>query len=317
MWNLSRILDELNVFKQCEKYNFKLAECPTFLFPVIGFVTILAMIGIYVIADKDESPEAVVIIVSSIAIVIFGVGNIVIKSVERIALANQSKTEFINIASHQLKAPLAAIRWTGNLLSNPAIGRLNDVQMNYVKTIEQENNRMIRLVNDLLNVARIESGKIGTMLQCMDLGETAIKTIGNMSPIAEASNIKIRLKKENNLPEIFADPAYVQIAVENLIGNAIKYTKGKGEVDVVLKRKGKCVEFKVRDKGVGIPFYQQGKVFDKFFRSDNAMKYQTEGTGLGLFIAKAIIDSSNGKIGFKSVEGKETTFWFTIPICSK
>lgn len=310
---IKKILEEVNIFYQCRKYNFKLLECPVFLFPVIGFITIAAMIGIYFVADEEENPETVIIFVSLIAAIIFGVGNIIVKSVEKIASANQAKTEFVNIASHQLKAPLAAIRWTTNLLLYPKGEPLNEAQKNYIRTIESENNRMIRLVNDLLNVARIEGGKIAVMPACVDLVKIVEKTISDLAPIAASNNIKVVLNKEKNVPNIFADSAYVQIAVENLISNAIKYTRGGGRIEITLKKVGNCTEFKVEDNGVGIPLHQQGKLFEKFFRSDNIMKQQTEGTGLGLFIAKAIVDSNKGKIGFRSEEGKGAIFWFTIP----
>ncbi len=313
MPTFANILEELNIFYQCRKYNFKLLECPTFLFPVIGFITIAAMIGIYFVADEEENPETVIVFVSFVAAIIFGVGNIIVKSVEKIASANQAKTEFVNIASHQLKAPLAAIRWTTNLLLNPKSEPLKDEQRSYIQTIEAENNRMIRLVNDLLNVARIEGGKIAVRPGCVDLVKIVEKTIKELAPVAVSSNIRINLNKEKDIPDIFADSSYIQIAVENLISNSIKYTKGGGQAFITLKKRGKCVEFKIEDNGVGIPAHQQDKIFEKFFRSDNVMKQQTEGTGLGLFIAKAIIDSNKGKIGFRSEEGKGATFWFAIP----
>ncbi len=309
------IWGELNVFNQCRKYNFKLFECPTFLFAVIGFITIIAMAGVYFAAYEKESPETVIILVSFIAVIIFGVGNIIVKSVEKIASANQTKTEFVNIASHQLKAPLTGIRWTTNLLlSSAGADSLKEEQINYIKIIEMENGRMIRLVNDLLNVARIESGKIEIRPQGVNLGDIVEKTIKEITTVAKANNTKIIFNKENDLPYVFADPAYLQIVVENLINNAVKYIKNeRGEINITLKKRGKCVEFAIKDNGVGIPLHQQEKIFDKFFRSDNVMKHQTEGTGLGLFIAKAIIDSSRGKIGFNSEEGQGTIFWFTVP----
>lgn len=283
------------------------------MFMAIGLITIAAMVGVYTVASKSESPEMVVVIVSFIAMLIFGVGNIVAKSMERIAMANQSKTEFVNIASHQLKTPLTAIKWTLNLLNDTKTGPLNESQQSYLKTLEDENKRMIKLVNDLLNVARIESGRIQIRFQAVNIVEITERTVKEVLPVARANNVVITIEKEENLPPVMTDPSYVQIVIENLINNAIKYTKDKGEIKIILKRFGKCVEFKIHDNGVGIPYHQQEKIFDKFFRSDNIMKHQTEGTGLGLFIAKAIIDSSRGKIGFNSTEGQGTTFWFTVP----
>ena len=131
---------------------------------------------------------------------------------------------------------------------------------------------------------------------------------------ARASNVEIKIDIKDNLPEILADPSQLKLVVENLLDNAIRYVKAKGKVEVKLEKQNKSIYFEVKDNGVGIPKEDQKYIFQRFFRSANVMRHQTEGSGLGLYIAKSIVEKSGGKIGFESQENKGSTFWFTIPI---
>ncbi|MCD6402659.1 HAMP domain-containing histidine kinase, partial [bacterium] len=133
-------------------------------------------------------------------------------------------------------------------------------------------------------------------------------------PFAKASNVKLYFKYQNKLPKISADPFQIKQVIENLLDNAIRYTKDKGKVEMLLKKKNKKLHFEIKDNGVGIPKEDQKYIFQKFFRSSNVMRHRTQGSGLGLYIAKAIIEKSGGKIGFQSKENKGSTFYFTLPI---
>lgn len=303
------------LFRECREYNLGLWQCPSFVFFAMGIINIVAMVSTYFIANRfTDQPEIVAIIVILVTVLIFIIAHTVTQGFDKLAQANKMKTEFVSIASHQLRTPLAAMRWTLNLLnddktSNPSAQE----QTNYLGLIKESNERMIRLVNDLLDVSRIEMGRIILNPCQVNLYILIKKIIDNYALLAKASNIDINLEANETLPNAYVDPEKISLVIQNLVDNAVKYTKGKGEVKITATADGDHVKVMIKDTGVGIPKSQQKHIFQKFFRSDNIMKHQTVGTGLGLFIAKAIIEDSNGKIWFESEENKGTTFYFTLP----
>ena len=227
------------------------------------------------------------------------------------------KTEFVSVASHQLRTPLTAIRWYIEEVYNEELGRINKDQKDYLKQVLESNKRMIRLVNDLLNVSRLESGRITVEPVLTDLSQLIEGAITESDIMAKARNCRlIFIKPKERLPAIKIDPALIGQVINNLISNAIKYSKTGGikcQVRVELAPKGKNVMISVKDNGIGIPKNLQPRVFEKFFRADNAVKLETQGTGLGLYIAKTIIEVSGGQIWFKSGSGG-STFVFTLPL---
>jgi len=312
---IKELLDKINIFRDCREYNLGLWECPSFIFLIMGSINIMAMISTYIIANRyTTEPEIVALIVIVITVIIFIIAHVITQGFDKLAQANKMKTEFVSIASHQLRTPLSAMRWTLNLLNDAKTTDPVEQQANYLAIIKESNDRMIRLVNDLLDVSRIEMGRIILSPKQVNLYILIQKIIANYLPLAQASNTEISLEADETLPNVLADPEKISLVIQNLVDNAIKYTKGKGQVHISAQDDRKFVKVAVKDTGVGIPLSQQKQVFKKFFRSDNAMKHQTVGTGLGLFIAKAIIEESNGKIWFESEENQGTTFYFTLPV---
>lgn len=315
---LRNLIRDLNVFTECRKYNLRLIECPAFLFILMGFITIGIMLATYFVAARFTEPEFVIVLVSMATIVIFSIGNLIVSSFERVAQASRLKTEFISIASHQLRTPLSSLKWSLNLITDPRLGTVNKKQLDYLNIIKESNERMIRLVNDLLEVSRIEQGRIILNPQEFTLEELVQTIINDLTGFADSNNVKIFYHKENNLPKVYADPQKIGFVVQNLVDNAIKYTKGRGNMEIRVERANHDrIRVTVKDEGIGIPKKQQGQIFKKFFRSDNVLKYQTEGSGLGLFIAKAIVEAVGGEIGFLSNEGRGSAFWFSIPVMKK
>lgn len=310
---VKKFFAKLHLFRECSDYNLGLWECPSFIFFVMGLINIAVMVSTYLIADRfTDQPEIVAILVIAITAVIFIISHTVTQGFDKLAQANKMKTEFVSVASHQLRTPLSAMRWTLNLLND---GRVKSEELaDYLGLIKESNERMIKLVNDLLDVSRIEMGRILLNPRQTNLYILIQKMVDNFSAYAKASNIAITIEALETLPNVFVDPEKISLVIQNLIDNAIKYIKGKGEIKISLESNAKFIKAAVRDTGVGIPEAQQKFIFQKFFRSDNIMKHQTVGTGLGLFIAKSVIEESKGKIWFESQEGRGTTFYFTLPI---
>ena len=312
--SIKKIIENLDPFAPCRKHHLKARECPGFLFVLMGLLTLLSMSGTYLLAEEYCNPEIVVGSVSLTAVVIFILGNFIIRGVEKMTETAIIKNEFISVVSHQLKSPLTNFKWPLELLVTQKLGVLNEKQLSYLKNLRENNERMIKLVNDLLDVSRIEDGRMKIKPQNINLEEITRSVINDFSDLAKANNLEIFLNVNDNMPLVKADPERIRSVVQNLVDNAIKYSEAKGKIEIILKQERNKFCFRIKDNGVGIPKKQQKQIFTKFFRSENVLKRQTEGTGLGLFIVKAIIQSSGGKIGFNSEENKGTTFWFSLPI---
>ncbi len=225
------------------------------------------------------------------------------------------KNEFVATASHQLRTPLTALRWILELLPKPEIGPLNPTQARYVDRLHASTLRLIDIVNDLLNLSRLENGKIDLKLEPINLLEQTTVVINNIRAMAYERGIKVECKAPPGpLPHILADRTHLQAVIQNLIANAVKYSLERGMVEVDLSLVGDRIQFKCRDDGIGIPKTQQKQIFSKFFRADNAIAQTTLGTGLGLAIAKMIIERMGGKIWFHAIVGKGSTFYFELPV---
>jgi len=309
---LEKTWQKLNILKQCREYNLSIWQCPSFLFFLIGFITILAMVSTYFVAVEYTQPEIVALIVIFVTIFLMVVGYLVTKGFENLAQANRLKTEFVSIASHQLRTPLTGIKWTIDLILRDK--DLNDKNLERIEDIKYNNNRLIKLVNDLLDVSRVEQKRLSLKPEKVFLEEITQKLIEEYQTLAKASNVKLVLEQESELSPLIMDSQGVELVLRNLLDNAIRYTQGGGVVKVKLSQKDNKIRCEIKDQGVGIPKGDQKNIFKKFFRSENVMKYQTVGTGLGLFIAQAVIEESKGEIGFWSQENKGTTFWFELPI---
>ena len=194
------------------------------------------------------------------------------------------------------------------------LGKVSKEQKGFLEKSYVSNERMISLINDLLNVTRIEEGRYAYNLVAVDVAKTIQYLIDMQKIGAEQKGIKLEYKKsKKKLPSVKADEEKISLAIQNLIDNAIRYTPSGGEVIVSLRNKKEGLEISVKDSGIGIPKDQQRRVFTKFFRATNAIKIDTDGSGLGLFIVKNIIDAHKGKISFKSEKNKGTTFSILLP----
>ena len=230
---------------------------------------------------------------------------------------DRSKTEFVSLASHQLKTPLTSIRWLAEALATGALGPLNPSQKSYVENIQMSVQRMIDMVNDLLTVSRIELGKMARQIEELDAVAMAKNVIEEQKHDADTKHIAFTFNFAPDLPHVFADKISLRHVFQNLISNAIKYTRENGTVTCRLELGGVRADslfLTVSDTGIGIPKKEFDQVFEKLHRASNAQALVPDGTGLGLYVVKTVIDKAGGGITFDSVEGKGTTFYVTIPI---
>lgn len=307
-------VNDLNVKEQAEELGVSVWQAPSVLFMFMGLVTIIAMTAVYFASRNDNLPEFLVISESGVVIIIFTIGNFIIKNIEQIAKINKMKSEFVSIASHQLKTPLTQINWVIELLFSKYREGLNQKQVEIMEAVGRSNTRMLKLANDLLDVARIDQKRFVLARENINIENIINESVRDSQILAQANNVDIEVVKQDEVPEIVADKRRIKVVVDNLISNAIKYINKKGFIKINISRDKNFITVCVNDNGVGIPGEQQDKVFQKFFRSSNVAKYQTEGTGLGLYIAKNIIEQSKGKMWFESEEGVGSKFCFSLPL---
>lgn len=236
------------------------------------------------------------------------------RDLSKIKAVEHMKTEFISLASHQLRTPLSAVKWFGKMLIDGEAGKLTPTQTEYVDNINQSNEREIKLVNALLNVSRIESGKILLVPKRTNLSALVMNAVTDFKIEAEKAGEKIAVVMDKKIPEINIDEDLIRHVYTNVISNAVRYSKKNGKIMIKVYISKNYVMTEVKDNGIGVPKGEQKRVFDKFFRASNALKKETDGNGLGLYLSKTIVESSGGKIGFRSSEGKGSTFWFSLPI---
>ena len=279
----------------------------------------------YVRKDKTKFPAAITVtpvILSGKVIGAIGVFHDITKERE----IDHAKSEFVSLASHQLRTPLTAIGWYVEMLQSGDAGVLNDKQNKYLSEIYTGNKRMVELVNALLNVSRIELGTFVVEPEPTDVVLLARSVVNEQKSQIEAKKLKLSEKYAKDLPLFNADPKLLRMVFQNLLSNAVKYTPKGGAIEFALwmvkggesvdvqKADEDSIAVKVTDAGYGIPKKQQNQIFTKFFRADNVRKKDTEGTGLGLYIVKAIVDHSGSKIWFESVENKGAIFYVTLPL---
>lgn len=225
------------------------------------------------------------------------------------------QTDFVTLTSHQLRTPLSGMKWLLELLQKSDTGNLSKKQKDFLDKIYSSNERMIALVNDLLEVSRIEQGKSKLYLQPTDLSSIIRSLIKEKESEIKKKRLRVSFTIEHEpFPQVRTEMNKIRQALANLISNAITYTQEAGQISIDLTIPDDTVLVKVSDTGVGIPKEQQKQLFSKFFRGSNVRSLETTGTGLGLYIAKAFIEASGGRIWFQSEPGKGTTFFFTLPL---
>jgi len=239
---------------------------------------------------------------------------VVFRDVSKEREVEEMKNDFISIASHQLKTPLTAIRWLVEILLSGNQESLTEEQKNILEDIYSSTKREIKIVNDLLNISRIESGRLNVSVEKINYLSLIKEIIKDYERIAGTKEVKISFENMTKKKIILKiDKTLTSQVIKNLLSNSIYYSFKGGEVNVLIKKAKKNYVFSISDNGIGIPEKDQSKIFKKFFRSSNAKRKKQDGSGLGLYLCKMIAEVSGGKIWFDSKKGEGTTFYFSIP----
>ncbi len=235
---------------------------------------------------------------------------------EELEKVQQMKSEFVSVVAHQLRTPLSAIKWSLDMLIKGDLGEVTNDQKTFLLKAYESNNRMIGLVNDMLAADRLESGSLKYTLVNIQLNDLIDSVLFDLISKIQGKHIKVIFtNRKDSLPQVSVDPDRIRAVVQNVLENAVKYTPENGIITIELKVNEKhMIEVSIKDTGIGIPAAQHNRIFGRFFRGANAVKMVTDGSGLGLYIVKSIIEKHNGKTWFESEENKGTTFYFTLPI---
>jgi PAS domain S-box-containing protein len=227
--------------------------------------------------------------------------------------AERAKSEFVSTVSHELRTPMTSIKGYADLLLMGAVGSLSDDQQRFLTIIKSNTDRLTLLVNDLLDISRIESGRLVLTPRVVRIDDLITQVVTALAARAAERALNLHTDLPQVLPEIFVDPDRVIQVLTNLVGNACRYTPSGGEIVVLARAKGDEIRVSVRDTGIGISEDDQKRLFSRFFRSDDPVVQDAPGTGLGLSITKSLVEMHGGQIWVESTLGEGSTFTFTLP----
>lgn len=238
----------------------------------------------------------------------------VLRDITKEEQIDRAKTEFVSLASHQLRTPLTAIRWHLETFLSGEAGRISAEQKKSLSELYHVNLRLIDLVKALLSVARIELGTLAIEPVPTRIERLAKEVTFELRPQIAKKKLHFSEHYARDIPEMPLDPDLTRIVIQNLLTNAVKYTPHGGSVRIDIRLDGSHVLITVADTGLGVPKDQQDKLFTKLFRADNVREAEPDGTGLGLYVIKSVIEAAKGSIWFESEENKGTTFYVTLPV---
>ncbi|MFC1626646.1 sensor histidine kinase [Patescibacteria group bacterium] len=225
------------------------------------------------------------------------------------------KDEFVSLASHELRTPMTAIRGSLSTILEGYAGDISDESREFLTAAYNENDRLIRLVNNLLNISRIEAGRLKFEFNKVQMGTVISEVVTNLQMAAKEKGIHLKGEPDENLSEVVADADRIKEVLINLVGNAVKHTY-EGGVTIGAFEKEQMITVYIQDTGHGIEKKDHDLLFQKFSQVENTINKETGGTGLGLYISKQIIEGHKGHIWFESELGKGSTFYFSIPVVS-
>ena len=220
------------------------------------------------------------------------------------------RNDFVSFVTHQLRTPLSGIKW---MLELAAEGTDADEKTSYIQDAHESADRLIGLVNDLLDASRLESGKLRVVLEAVNLRTLTGDVLDDVTTLVREKGHTVTVDSAADLPDVTSDPQLLRQVVMNLLSNAIKYTPPGGRIAIRMGLDGRNLRWSIHDSGIGIPKASAARLFEKFFRADNVHTVDTEGTGLGLYLVRLIVERFGGTVTCESEEGRGTTFAFTLP----
>lgn len=230
-------------------------------------------------------------------------------------MIKDTKVDFVSLTAHQFKRPLSELKLSLEMLFGGDFGPMTDQQNYIIKKVLERIKILIHLVDDLLEMTKVDETNHKNGFVLVDVEEVVESIVESASEEIMRKNIEFTFQKSQfKLPKMILDKEKISLAFQNILDNAVKYTPVGGKITISLESNPKQIEFKIQDSGIGIPDLQKGKLFTKFFRGSNAIKMESVGSGLGLFISKNIIESHHGKIWCESKENEGSTFFVNLPI---
>jgi len=289
--------------------------------PIHRIISIEPLVKLLRISSKEKQsaeivlPDGQILLATTSSVVAEGrrVGRVcILRDVTQFKKLDALKSEFVSTVSHDLRSPLTLIRGYTTMLK--MVGELNDQQSNYLEKIAESVENMDRLVNNLLDLSRIEAG-VGLQLEKISVQDVIERVVSEFQSRTDQKRIKLTVVvDQQEIPLIEADRALLQQAFHNLVENAIKFTEPGGEVKIVLEVHNDQLVFEVEDTGIGISPADQQRMFEKFYRASRQTVRSERGSGLGLAIVKSIAERHGGRVWFESQLGKGSTFFLAIPL---
>lgn len=231
---------------------------------------------------------------------------------EKLKALDQTKDDFISMASHQLRTPLTSVKGYVSMVLEGDVGKVSKKQEQLLNQAFVSSQRMVYLIADLLNVSRLKTGKFVIEAKETNLSDVIEGEIAQLTETAKGRDLEVKYHKPKGFPALMLDETKIRQVIMNFADNAVYYTPAGGHIDIILEDKGETIEFRVEDDGIGVPKSEQHHLFNKFYRAGNAKKARPDGTGLGLFMAKKVVVAQGGAIIFKSTEGKGSVFGFSF-----
>lgn len=233
---------------------------------------------------------------------------------EQLRGLDTAKDEFVSMASHQLRTPLTSVKGYISMVLEGDAGKITKLQKQFLREALTSSERMVHLINDFLNVSRVQTGKFMIERHSVDLVKILRQEVRSLETTAESRDLRLKLDVPAKPVILSVDEGKLRQVIMNFIDNALYYSRPGTDIRVSLQVSAKEVTVRVVDHGIGVPARQQAQLFTKFFRADNARTQRPDGTGVGLYLAKMVIDGHNGKLLFASKEGEGSTFGFTLPL---